>query len=64
MVDSTGKAISPPADNALGAMDLALDAAGGSDTRSDGFQLTWSGLANSYEYPTQLVPVQFVNLAP
>jgi len=62
--DSTGKAISPPADNDLGALDLALDAAGGSGSRTDGFQLTWSGLANSWTNPTNLVQVQFVNLQP
>lgn len=62
LLDSTGNAISPPADNDLGALDLAIDAAGGSGSRSDGFQLTWSGLANSWTNPTNLVPVQFVNL--
>jgi hypothetical protein len=64
LLDSTGRAISPPADNDLGALDLALDAAGGSGSRTDGFQLTWSGLANSWTNPTNLVPVQFVNLQP
>jgi hypothetical protein len=62
--DSTGNAISPPADNDLGALDLALDAAGGGGSRSDGFQLTWSGLSNSWHYPWNLVPVQYVNLNP
>jgi hypothetical protein len=65
--DSTGNAISPPADNALGALDLALDAA---DPTADpasaarAFQLTWSGLANSWHQPFNLVQVQFVNLQP
>jgi hypothetical protein len=61
LLDSTGNPISPPADNDLGAMDLAIDAAGTVD-RSDGFQLTWSGLSSSWTNPTNLVPVQFVNL--
>jgi hypothetical protein len=67
LVDSTGNAISAPADNALGALDLALDAA---DPTADpasaarAFQLTWSGLSNSWHQPFNLVQVQFVNLQP
>ena len=64
LTDSTGNAISPPADNDLGALDLAIDAAGGGGSRSDGFQLTWSGLANSWQFPWNLVPVQYVNPNP
>jgi hypothetical protein len=64
LVDSNFNPISEPADNSLGALDLAIDAAGPSQTRSDGWQLTWSGLANSYHEPFNLVPVQFVNLQP
>jgi hypothetical protein len=64
LLDSNMNPISQPADNALGAIDLAIDAAGASGTRSDGFQLTLSGLANSWTNPTDLVPVQFVNLTP
>jgi hypothetical protein len=63
LLDSTGNGISPPADNDLGALDLALDAADPTaprDSASLGFQLTWSGLDNSYTNPTNLVPVQFV----
>jgi hypothetical protein len=63
LLDSTGNAISPPADNALGALDLALDAANPTapmDSASRGFQLTWSGLADSWHYPFDLVQVQFV----
>ena len=65
LLDSTGNAISPPADNDLGALDLALDAANpnapmDSASRTGGFQLTWSGLANSWTNPTNLVQVQFV----
>jgi hypothetical protein len=64
LTDSTGNAISPPADNDLGALDFGIDAAGSSQTRSDGFQMQWSGLPNSWTNPTNLVPVQFVPQAP
>jgi hypothetical protein len=67
LLDSTGKGISPPADNALGALDIALDA---SDPTADPttavrkFQLTWSGLSQGYHNPSNLLRVQFVNLQP
>ena len=73
LVDSTGKAISEPADNALGALDLALDAAdpsqpAGTSTAASPVvrtvQLTLSGYAQTYTNPSQLVPVQFVSQAP
>jgi hypothetical protein len=67
LLDSTGAAISPPGDNELGAMDIALDAADptvdkASATRA--FQLAWSGLSHTDTDPSELVAVQFVPRAP
>jgi hypothetical protein len=73
LLDSSGKAISPPADNALGAIDIALDAADptqplGTSTADNpvtrAFQLTWSGLADTWTNPIELVQVQFAPQAP
>jgi hypothetical protein len=68
LLDSTGNGISMPNDNDLGALDLALDAsdpnAPDPTTAARKFQLSWSGLADSYRFPYELVPVQFVNLQP
>ena len=67
LLDSSGKAISAPADNAVGAVDLALDAAdptASKDTAARAFQLTWSGLADTWTNPIELVQVQFAPQAP
>jgi len=69
LVDSSGKAIAPPADNALGAIDIALDAADptadrATADRSTGYQLTWSGFSDTYTNPISLVQVQFCPQAP
>ena len=67
LLDSTGKGISPPADNALGAMDVTLDAAdptGAKDTALRLFQIDWSGFEPSHNNPSVLRPIQFVPQAP
>jgi len=67
LLDSSGKAISAPADNGVGAIDLALDAAdptASKDSASRAFQLTWSGLADTWTNPIELVQVQFAPQAP
>lgn len=73
LLDSSGKAISEPADNAFGALDIALDAAdpsqpAGTSSASSPVtrtvQLTLSGYSGTYTNPSQDVPVQFVTQAP
>jgi len=64
LVDSSGKAIAAPADNDLGAIDIALDAADptadrATADRSTGYQLTWSNFSDTYTNPSSLVPIQF-----
>jgi hypothetical protein len=66
LLDSTGNAISMPADNDLGALDLALDAANptappdSASLTGGGYQLSWSGLRDLWTNPSEFVPVQFV----
>jgi Carboxypeptidase regulatory-like domain len=57
--DENGKAISPPKDNAVGAMDLVLDVANPADPTQRRFQVEWSGLGNSHWNASSLNPVQF-----
>jgi len=69
LVDSTGKAVAAPADNDLGALDIALDAADptadrATADRSTGYQLTWSGFADTYTNPSSMVQIQFCPQAP
>jgi len=73
LLDSSGKAISEPADNAMGALDLALDAAdpsqpAGTSTAASPvartIQLALSGYNDTYKNPASEVPVQFVAQAP
>jgi len=73
LLDSSGNPISEPADNALGALDLALDAADPSQPAGTSsaaspvartIQLALSGYNNSWTFPASFVPVQFVNQAP
>jgi carboxypeptidase family protein len=64
LLDSSGKAISAPADNDVGAIDIALDAADPTADRttadrSTGFQLTWSGFNDTWTNPSSLVQIQF-----
>jgi hypothetical protein len=73
LLDSSGNPISEPADKSMAAMDLALDAAdptqpaGTSTTDTPvtrAYQLTWSGFADTWTNPSELVPIQFVAQAP
>jgi hypothetical protein len=67
LLDSSGKGISPPADNALGAMDVTLDAAdpsGAKDSALRLFQIDWSGFEPSHNNAIYLRPIQFVPQAP
>jgi len=67
LLDSSGKPIAAPDDNALGALDLALDASDPTADRSSAtraFQLTWSRFDDTYKNPSSEVPVQFVPQAP
>jgi hypothetical protein len=60
--DATGDPISAPADNALGAIDIVMDAADPEADRTEAvrrFQLTWSGFDGTWTNPSQLRPVQF-----
>jgi hypothetical protein len=66
-LDSNGKPISPPADNSMAAMDLALDASdptASKDTAVRLFQATWSGFEPGHANPSVLRPIQFVPQAP
>jgi hypothetical protein len=65
--DATGAPITVPADNAFGAMDIALDASDPTADRTTAtrlWQLTWSGFPNGHWDATSLVAVQFVPQAP
>jgi hypothetical protein len=57
-----GAAITMPEDNALGAMDIVVDASDPDADRSEAvrkYQIQWSGLGNSHWQANQLVPVKF-----
>jgi hypothetical protein len=65
--DATGKPIAAPADNALGAFDIALDASDPTADRSTAvrlWQLSWSGFPNGHWNASSLVAVQYVTQAP
>jgi hypothetical protein len=65
--DATGKPISAPDDNALGAMDIGLDASDPTVDRSTAvrlWQLSWSGFPDGHWNGSSLVAVQFVPQAP
>jgi len=65
--DATGKPIAAPSDNALGAFDIALDAADPTADKSTAvrlWQLTWSGFPNGHWNASSLVAVQYVPQAP
>lgn len=65
--DNTGKPISMPADNALGAIDVVLDSVDPTADRSEAvraFQVQWSGFGNSHWNASSLVPVQFCTQPP
>jgi len=65
--DATGKPIGPPADNDLGALDLAIDASDPTVDRSTAvrlWQVSWSGFPNGHWDASSLVAVQFVPQAP
>jgi len=67
LLDSRGKGISPPADTALGAMDVTLDASDPTADRATAtrlFQIDWSGFEPSHNNPSVLRPIQFVPQAP
>jgi len=61
--DKTGQPISPPADDALGAFDIALDAADWTQADLSSavrvFQLSWSGKSNGHWNASSMVPVKF-----
>jgi len=59
--DANGAAIPAPADNALGALDIALNAADPTadrNTATRAFQLTWSGFSDMWQKPSSFVPIQ------
>jgi hypothetical protein len=67
LLDSNGKAISPPKDGDMAAMDIALDASDPTVDRSTAvrlFQVTWSGFEPGHANPSVLRPIQFVTQAP
>jgi hypothetical protein len=67
LLDSSGKGVSPPADNALGTMDVTLDAADPSMPKDSAlrlFQIDWSGFEPSHDNPSVQRPIQFVPMAP
>jgi len=60
--DESGPAISMPEDNALGAMDIVLDASDPTAERSEAvrkYQVQWSGFGNSHWNASSNVPVKF-----
>jgi hypothetical protein len=57
-----GQPISMPEDNALGAMDIVLDAADPNTDRAEAvrkYQVQWSGFGGSHWNASQMVPVKF-----
>jgi hypothetical protein len=68
LLDSNGKGIAAPADNDLGAIDIALNAAdptaADKTTATRAFQLTWSGMSDMWTNPSSFVPIQFCPQAP
>jgi carboxypeptidase family protein len=60
--DATGKPITVPADNSLGAIDIVLDSVDPSADRAEAvrkYQIQWSGFGNSHWNASSLVPVKF-----
>jgi len=61
-VDTSGNAISAPADNDLGAVDIALNAADPAADRTTAtraYQLSWSGFSDMWTNPSSFMPIQF-----
>jgi len=68
LLDSSGNGIKAPDDNAMGAMDIAIDSvdpnATDRSTAARAYQIQWSGFGNTHWNPSSLVPIQFVPQAP
>jgi hypothetical protein len=67
--DATGQAISPPKDDALGAINILVDAADPAVTEPEDFaarkfQLQWSGFGTAHWNGTQMIPVRFCATRP
>jgi hypothetical protein len=67
--DAPGQAISPPKDDALGAINILVDAADPAVTEPEDFaarkfQIQWSGFGTAHWNGTQMIPVRFCTKRP